>query len=184
EAEEDDESFHDPRNAILTAALDHVDEHGFSATALAAGAKDCGFHSVAAGMFPKGEADLVHHLMAKALQEVKRLSDETPGVKGKDAGAGGPEDGHESSPESDSEWSPSETDRLREGIKAALSCLAPYKTHWPHAMSIGLLPQNAGGTATAVAVLADELAFLSGDRSTDLAWYGKRGVIAGMYAST
>ncbi|CAN0382839.1 unnamed protein product [Scytosiphon promiscuus] len=51
-------------------------------------------------------------------------------------------------------------------------------------MSIGLLPQNAGATATAVAVLADELAFLSGDRSTDLAWYGKRGVIAGMYAST
>lgn len=51
-------------------------------------------------------------------------------------------------------------------------------------MSIGLLPQNAGSTATAVAVLADELAFLSGDRSTDLAWYGKRGVIAGMYAST
>lgn len=51
-------------------------------------------------------------------------------------------------------------------------------------MSIGLLPQNAGATATAVAVLADELAFLSGDRSTDLAWYGKRGAIAGMYAST
>lgn len=28
------------------------------------------FHSVAAGMFPKGEADLVHHLMAQALKEV------------------------------------------------------------------------------------------------------------------
>lgn len=51
-------------------------------------------------------------------------------------------------------------------------------------MSIGLLPRNAGSTATAVAVLADELAFLGGDRSTDLAWYGKRGIIAGMYAST
>lgn len=52
------------------------------------------------------------------------------------------------------------------------------------AMAIGLLPQNAGATATAVAVLADELAFLSGDRSTDLAWYGKRGLIGGVYAST
>lgn len=51
-------------------------------------------------------------------------------------------------------------------------------------MSVGLLPQNAGATATAVAVLADELAFLSGDRSTDLAWYGKRGLIGGVYAST
>lgn len=29
------------------------------------------FHSVTAGMFPKGEADLVHHLMAKALQKVR-----------------------------------------------------------------------------------------------------------------
>lgn len=28
------------------------------------------FHSVAAGMFPKGEADLVHYLMAQALKEV------------------------------------------------------------------------------------------------------------------
>ncbi|CAM9871822.1 unnamed protein product [Scytosiphon promiscuus] len=184
EAEEHDGAFEDPRNAILDAALDHVEAHGFSATALAAGAKDCGFHSVAAGMFPKGQADLVHHLMAKALQEVKKLSEETPATKRNDSSEGDSEDGDESSSEFDSEWAPSETDRLREGIKAALSCLAPYKTHWPHAMSIGLLPQNAGATATAVAVLADELAFLSGDRSTDLAWYGKRGVIAGMYAST
>lgn len=52
------------------------------------------------------------------------------------------------------------------------------------AMGIGALPQNAGATATALAVLCDELAFLSGDRSTDLAWYGKRGLIAGIYAST
>lgn len=52
------------------------------------------------------------------------------------------------------------------------------------AMSIGALPQNAGATAIALAVLADELAFLCGDRSTDLAWYGKRGAIAGIYAST
>ena len=51
-------------------------------------------------------------------------------------------------------------------------------------MSVGALPQNAGATAIALAVLADELAFLAGDRSTDLAWYGKRGVIAGIYAST
>lgn len=27
-----------------------------------------------AGMFPKGEADLVHHLMAKALQEVRTVN--------------------------------------------------------------------------------------------------------------
>lgn len=52
------------------------------------------------------------------------------------------------------------------------------------AMSVGLLPQNAAATATAVAVLADELAFHGGDRSTDLAWYGKRGLIGGVYAST
>lgn len=51
-------------------------------------------------------------------------------------------------------------------------------------MSVGALPQNAGGTAIALAVLADELAFLGGDRSTDLAWYGKRAAIAGIYAST
>eukprot|EP00752_Nemacystus_decipiens_P018303 g16419.t1 len=173
----DGDSFDDPRIAILDAALDHVETHGFSATALAAGAKDCGFHSVTAGMFPKGEADLVHHLMAKALQEVKKLSEEHS-----TKAEGG--DGEESSPGSESDFPPTETERLRDGIKTALSCLAPYKKHWPHAMSIGLLPQNAGSTATAVAVLADELAFLSGDRSTDLTWYSKRGVIAGMYAST
>ncbi|CAM9244176.1 unnamed protein product [Ectocarpus sp. 12 AP-2014] len=181
--EEDDDVFEDPRTAILDASLDHVEEHGFSATALAAGARDCGFHSVAAGMFPKGEADLVHHLMAKALHEVKRLSENSKEDEGGDGGASSG-DGDESSPGSESAWPPSETERLRDGIKAAISCLVPYKSHWPHAMSIGLLPQNAGATATAVAVLADELAFLGGDRSTDLSWYGKRGIIAGMYAST
>lgn len=51
-------------------------------------------------------------------------------------------------------------------------------------MAIGALPQNAGTTATTLAVLSDELAFLCGDRSTDLVWYGKRGFIAGIYAST
>lgn len=51
-------------------------------------------------------------------------------------------------------------------------------------MGIGALPQNAGATAKALAVLADELAFLSGDRSTDLTWYGKRGLIGAIYTST
>lgn len=57
---------------------------------------------------------------------MKRLSNEPPKTEGGD--------GDETSPESESEseWPPSETERLRDGIKAALSCLAPYKAHWPH----------------------------------------------------
>lgn len=56
--------------------------------------------------------------------------------------------------------------------------------HAMQAMAIGALPHNAGAISTALAILADELAFLSGDRSTDLSWYGKRVLIAGIYASS
>ncbi len=61
-------------------------------------------------------------------RQVKGLSNEpqVPSTEGGNADESSPE------PELESEWPPSETERLRDGIKAALSCLAPYKAHWPH----------------------------------------------------
>jgi len=61
---------------------------------------------------------------------VKRLSNEphAPSTEGGDAD----EASAESKESEESEWPPSEMERLRDGIKAALSCLAPYKAHWPH----------------------------------------------------
>lgn len=62
---------------------------------------------------------------------MKRLSEKSKEEEGGDGGASSG-DGDESSPGSESAWSPSETERLRDGIKAAISCLVPYKSHWPH----------------------------------------------------
>ncbi|CAM9739546.1 unnamed protein product [Ascophyllum nodosum] len=183
ESEAKEEVFGDPRVAILDAALDHVETYGFSESALAAGAKERGFHSVATGMFPKGGADLIYHAREKALQEVKKLNAEAS--KGGAGGEGTPDSGGAAADEGDVESeSGIEMDKLRQGIRTAVSSIARFKTRWAHAMGIGALPQNMGTTSLALAVLADELAFLGGDRSTDLVWYGKRGYIAGIYAST
>lgn len=71
--------------------------------------------------------------------QVKKLSDEGYNNTGGEGGYVG-----ESSQGSESEFPPSETERLRDGIKAALSCLAPYKTHWPHVSfcSLGRLRES------------------------------------------
>lgn len=45
--------------AILSSALQHVPEHGFTHEALTLGARDAGFLDVSVQLFPRGEMDLV-----------------------------------------------------------------------------------------------------------------------------
>lgn len=56
----DDESI---SNRILTAALEFVPEYGWSAKAIAEGAKAEGFSGMAEGMFPREGGDLVLHFI-------------------------------------------------------------------------------------------------------------------------
>jgi ubiquinone biosynthesis protein COQ9 len=154
-------SFEDPRERILDFALARVDEDGWSELALAKGAKDAGLPSVASGMFTRGAVELVEHFMTSSLEELKvqcgKRSQELDPL--------------------------SAEERLVEAMMIRLEAIQPHISSWPQAMALGLLPHNAPRTAQALADIADELAFQTGDRSTDGRWYAKRAVVAGAYIS-
>ena len=57
-AEEQDAEM---RKNILSAALEHVPELGWSSEAIEAGAQSVGLSAMAEGMFPRGAGDLVLH---------------------------------------------------------------------------------------------------------------------------
>lgn len=60
--------FSPAHTAILSAALHHVPEYGFSSQALSLGAKDAGYLEVSVQLFPRGVYDLVnYHLVTQRL---------------------------------------------------------------------------------------------------------------------
>ena len=46
------------------------------------------------------------------------------------------------------------------------------------------LPSNIPASLRELGLLADEILFLSGDKSVDTSWYTKRGALSALYAST
>ncbi|CAN0002649.1 unnamed protein product, partial [Phaeothamnion confervicola] len=176
----------DPRAAILKAALGKVEQFGWTEAALAAGAKDCGYPTVTAGMFKNGTMDLITYMMSEALEETRReMAERTPAaapqsdgsVSGGSSGCDGMEE------DFDIYSGAASVERLTLATELRLMALAPYIRAWPQAMSVGLQPPNVRVTAHALACLADELAFLGGDRSTDMVWYSRRALIAAVYVS-
>ncbi|GLD93964.1 hypothetical protein PINS_up002569 [Pythium insidiosum] len=151
-----------PETRILEHALNHVATHGWSVDALAAGARDAGYPSVAHGMLPRGAIELVDFYMDKCFEETRRtLAAHTAELQAM-----------------------SVTDRLKFGIRTRLELMAPVRGSWPQAMAIGALPPNAPGTMQKLGRLADEIWYFAGDKSTDATWYTKRAILTGIYAST
>ena len=60
--------FPPAETAILTAALQHVPQHGFSTTALSLGARNAGYLDISKNLFPRGVFDLINfHLVTRRL---------------------------------------------------------------------------------------------------------------------
>jgi len=155
--------FQDPREAILEAALEHVSEYGWTDKALAAGAKDRGFPTLAHGMFMKGPIELVYFFMNKATKhmcdEVSKVTQETANPMG---------------------YFPT----LELAMISRLEYIARFKDQWRDAIALGMLPQTSLSTAQQIAELADEICHLAGDQSADIHWYTKRAAVASLYASS
>jgi ubiquinone biosynthesis protein COQ9 len=76
--------FSPTEEAILSASIPHIHEHGFSKTALALGAKDAGYLDVSINLFPKGAFDLInYHLVTQrlALKHRVQFHEPTDGAK-------------------------------------------------------------------------------------------------------
>lgn len=130
--------------------------------ALAAGATDMGYPSVAHGMFPRGAIELVDYFMDKCNDELReKLIANTELLQAM-----------------------SVTERLKFGVRARLELIVPVLQTWSQAMGLGALPQNAPTTFNKLAKLSDEIWYFAGDKSTDVSWYTKRALLTGIYAST
>lgn len=130
--------------------------------ALAAGATDIGYPSVAHGMFPRGAIELVEYFMDQCqdkLHETLLANTELLQIM-------------------------PVTDRLKFGVRTRLQLLEPVLATWPQAMALGALPANAPTTMQKLAKISDEIWYFAGDQSTDASWYTKRAILTGIYAST
>ncbi|XP_009868142.1 PREDICTED: ubiquinone biosynthesis protein COQ9, mitochondrial-like, partial [Apaloderma vittatum] len=116
---EDYESEEQLQHRILTAALEFVPEHGWTAEAIAEGAKTLGLSGAAAGMFHSDGSELVLHFVSQCNIKLSELLEQ------------------EQNRVQLGEAEKKPTDQfLRDAVEARLRMLIPYIDKWPQAMSI------------------------------------------------
>ena len=132
---------------LLTAAMRHVVEHGWSKAALFAAADELGYSRAVIGSVRNGAGALAHHfcedcdsrLSVRIVMEQEDVLDPLL---------------------------PSE--RLATAIKWRLEMLEPVIETWPAALAAQAAPENAAATAKRVALLADELVGVMGAQGLGL----------------
>nr|XP_015103608.1 ubiquinone biosynthesis protein COQ9, mitochondrial isoform X2 [Vicugna pacos] len=167
EEEEDYESEEQLQHRILTAALEFVPAHGWTAEAIAEGAQSLGLSSAAASMFGNDGSELILHFvtqcnarLTRVLEEEQKLVQLGQAEKRK-------------------------TDQfLRDAVETRLRMLIPYIEHWPRALSVLMLPHNIPSSLSLLTSMVDDMWHYAGDQSTDFNWYTRRAVLAGIYNTT
>ena len=149
------------RQGLLLATLPHVAFDGWSAAALAAGARDSGLDDVEiARLFPGGGGELLRCFAAWADQRMvaalQAADLDSMGVR----------------------------ERMALALRARLDAVAP----WPEAVRRALvrlaLPVNAPLALHLTWRTVDTIWYAAGDRSADFSFYSKRAILAGVYAAT
>ncbi|NXF36021.1 COQ9 protein, partial [Nyctibius bracteatus] len=164
---EDYESEEQLQHRILTAALEFVPEHGWTAEAIAEGAKTLGLSVAAAGMFHSDGSELVLHFVSQCNTKLSELLEQEQ----KQVQLG------------EAEKKPTEQ-FLRDAVEARLRMLIPYIEKWPQALSILLLPHNIPDSLNLLTSMIDDIWHYAGDQSTDFNWYTRRAVLTGVYNTT
>ncbi|NXO03306.1 COQ9 protein, partial [Rhinopomastus cyanomelas] len=164
---EDYESEEQLQHRILTAALEFVPEHGWTAEAIAEGAKTLGLSVAAAGIFHSDGSDLILHFVSQCNTKLSELLEQEQ----KRVQLG------------EAEKKP--TDQfLRDAVEARLRMVVPYIEKWPQALSILLLPRNIPSSLNLLTSMIDDIWHYAGDQSTDFNWYTRRAVLTGIYNTT
>lgn len=153
--------YREPESAILSSALAHVPDHGFTQNALSLGVKEAGYLEVSTNLFPKGAFELVlYHLVSQrlALKDRIQFPDEKLGVGRKVRSL--------------------VLERLRANVDAGVV------PRWQEALGLMSLAENIPASLRELRDLSDEIWFLSGDTAVDSSWYTKRASLAGIYGAT
>ncbi|XP_075694348.1 ubiquinone biosynthesis protein COQ9, mitochondrial isoform X2 [Rhinoderma darwinii] len=161
------ESEEQLQHRILSAALPFVPEYGWSSEAIAAGARSLDLSAAAAGMVENGGSELVLHFVSQCNRNLTELLEQEQKLV--QVGS--------------SEKKPT-AQFLRDAVEARLRMLVPYIGQWPQAMGILLLPPNLPSSLNLLSELVDDIWHHGHDRSTDVGWYTRRAVLAGIYNTT
>ncbi|NXX82553.1 COQ9 protein, partial [Urocolius indicus] len=164
---EDYESEEQLQHRILTAALEFVPEHGWTAEAIAEGAKTLGLSVAAAGMFHGDGSELILHFVSECNTKLSQLLEEEQKLVQLGKAEKKPTDQF-----------------LRDAVEARLRMLIPYIEKWPQALSILLLPHNIPASLNLLTSMIDDIWQYAGDQSTDFNWYTRRAVLTGIYNTT
>ncbi|NXV51528.1 COQ9 protein, partial [Uria aalge] len=164
---EDFESEEQLQHRILTAALEFVPEHGWTAEAIAEGAKTLGLSAAAAGMFHSDGSELILHFMSQCNTKLSELLEQEQKLVQLGEAEKKPTDQF-----------------LRDAVQARLRMLIPYIEKWPQALSILLLPHNIPSSLNLLTSMIDDIWHYAGDQSTDFNWYTRRAVLTGIYNTT
>ncbi|XP_049661033.1 ubiquinone biosynthesis protein COQ9, mitochondrial [Accipiter gentilis] len=164
---EDYESEEQLQHRILTAALEFVPQHGWTAEAIAEGAKTLGLSVAAAGMFHSDGSELILHFVSQCNTKLSELLEQEQKLVQLGKAEKKPTDQF-----------------LRDAVEARLRMLIPYIEKWPQALSILLLPHNIPSSLNLLTSMIDDIWQYAGDQSTDFNWYTRRAVLTGIYNTT
>ncbi len=154
----DDEAL---KAAVLEAALPQAGFDGFTDKVLEAAARDTGISAAElARLFPQGPLALVEFYSSSVDREMEaRLAAmDLPGMKIRV--------------------------RIAEAVKTRLAILKRHKEAARRAAALLSLPIHAGLAARLMYRTVDAMWRAAGDTATDFNFYSKRGILAGVYAST
>lgn len=148
------------QSAILSSALMHVPQLGFTQDALLEGAKDNEYLEVSTQLFPRGAYDLIHyHLVTERLALKDRVQFPADSKSGL-------------------------TQRVKTLTWARLQANKDVISHWQDALTQMSLLENIPSSLGELGNLADEIWYLAGDKTVDFGWYTKRAQLSAVYAAS
>ncbi|EEQ85850.1 ubiquinone biosynthesis protein coq9 [Blastomyces dermatitidis ER-3] len=173
-------SFHPPietladtytpeQSAILSAAVNHIPEHGYTAHSLTLGARDAGYLDVSLQLFPGGgEIALITYWLGSRRGMLRQKAKSGELFRTTEGGEAG---------------------RLSVEEKVLVLILERLKMnekiieHWQDALATMSLPFNIVPSISELYALSSDILYLANDNSVDSSWYTKRLAVATVYAS-
>lgn len=149
------------KDAMAEAVMTHAAFDGWTATAMAAGARDLGkAPEEARRLFPGGPVEIVDWIDRRATERMLEAlaARDLSGLKIRE--------------------------KIALAIRLRLEPMTAHREALRRATSLMALPFNAAQAASALYRTVDAMWYGIGDRSTDFNFYSKRAILAGVFAST
>ena len=146
---------------LLSTSLKHVNRHGWTKDALAAGAVELGLSPVSHGLVERGAAALVDEQQRVANDALQKELNDFVSKEG----------------------TKSRKEIVEHAIWTRLQQTTPYQNTWAQAMAIGARPENISSTLQLLGEIADIVATKCSDREEGYEWYGNRAGILAAYSA-